>query len=312
LLRPSREGIFGLNPKKGNTMFVITGATGHVGGGIAERLLAAGKKVKAIGRSRAKLAGLEKKGAEIAEGNLEDAVFLAKNLVGAEGVFVLMPPDLQVANLAASHDRVGGAIVKAIAEAGVRFVLNLSSTGAELPKGNGPIAGLYRQEQRLNGLTGVNVLHLRPAYFMDNLLGGIPMIKGMGINGSAMKPDVKFAQIASKDIAEYGAKRLEKLDFSGQAVQDLLGQRDLTMQEATQVIGKAIGKPDLPYVQFPYEDALKGMIGAGLSQSMAENYVEMSKAFNEGLLGKVARTAANTTPTSIEEFSKEFARAYQS
>lgn len=293
-------------------MFVIIGASGHIGGGIAQRLLAAGKQVKAIGRSRDKLAGLEKQGAEIAEGNAEDSVFLAKNLVGAEGVFVLIPPDVQAPDLAAAQDRVGAAIVKAIAESGVRYVVNLSSMGADLEGGTGPIKGLHRQELRLNALTGVNVLHLRPAYFMENLMTAIPMIKGMGINGSAMKADIKFAQIATKDIAEYAAKRLQKKDFSGSSVQELLGQRDLSMQESTQVIGKAIGKPDLAYVQFPYEDALKGMMGAGLSKSMAESYVEMMKGFNEGLLGRFTRTPANTTPTSIEAFSEEFARAYQS
>ncbi len=293
-------------------MYVITGATGHIGGGIAEKLLADGKKVKVIARDRSKLAGLEAKGAEVAEGNLEDTVFLAKNFVGAEGVFVLIPPDLRSDDVAAHQDRVGASIAKAIAESGVRYVVNLSSMGSDLPKGNGPIAGTYRQEQRLNALSGVNVLHLRPGYFMENLYNSIGMIKNMGINGSPLKGDLAIAQIATKDIAAHGAKRLVSKDFSGKSVQELLGARDLSMQEATRVIGAAIGKPDLPYVQFPYEDALKGMVAAGLSQNMAEGFVEMNKGFNDGILGKAARTASNTTPTTIEEFAKEFARAYQS
>jgi uncharacterized protein YbjT (DUF2867 family) len=292
-------------------MFVITGATGHIGGGIAERLLAEGKKVKAVARNRSKLARLEKKGAEIAEGNLDDTLFLAKALAGAEGAFFLIPPDLQAQDLAAYQDRIGASIAKAVAESGIKHVIALSSAGADLPSGNGPIAGVHRQEKRLNAIATANVLHLRPAYFMENFMASIPMIKNMGILGSPLKADVRFPMIATRDIAEHAAKRLARKDFPGKGVQELLGARDVSMQEATRILGKAIGKPDLAYVQFPYEDALKGMIGAGLSKSVAEAFVEMNQAFNEGAV-KVKRTPESTTPTSIEDFSGEFALAYQS
>jgi uncharacterized protein YbjT (DUF2867 family) len=296
---------------KGNPMFVITGATGKVGGGIAERLLAEGKQVKAIARNRGKSAALEKAGAEIALGDMKDAVFLAKSFVGAEAVFLMVPPDLATPDVQAHYDAYGAAAAKAVAESGVRYVVHLSSFGAHLAKGNGPIAGLHRQEERLNALSGVNVLHLRAGYFMENFYAGIGMIKGMGIYGSPMLPDLKFPQIATKDISAHAALRLVKKDFAGHVVQELLGSRDLSMKEATAAIGKAIGKPELPYVQFPYEDALKAMVGMGLSQSIAESFVEMNKGFNEGALGKANRNPATTTPTTIEEFAQEFARAYQ-
>lgn len=293
-------------------MFVITGATGHIGGGIARKLLADGKKVLAIGRDREKLSRLGDAGAETAEGGLEDTVFLARNLSGAEAAFFLLPTDVRAEDLAASQDRIGGAIAKAIAESGVRYVVALSSMGADLPKGNGPIAGLHRQEKRLNDLQGVNVLHLRPAYFMENQLNNIGMIKNMGILGSPLKADLPFAQIATRDIAAHAAGRLAGKDFSGKVVQELLGPRELTMQESAVILGKAIGKPELSYVQFPYEDALQAMVGMGMSPSAAESFVEMNRGFNEGILGKASRNAANTTPTTLETFAKEeFAPAFQ-
>jgi uncharacterized protein YbjT (DUF2867 family) len=293
-------------------MFVVTGATGHIGGGIAEKLLSDGKQVRAIARSRDKLAALAKRGAEIAEGNLEDSVFLAKNFVGAEAVFVLIPPNLQAEDFGAYQDRIGESIVKALAEAGVRKVVHLSSIGADMPKGNGPVAGIYRQEQRLNALAGVDVLHLRPGYFMENYLANIPLIKGMGIAGSVLKADLRIPQIATRDIAAHAATRMAKKDFSGKSVQDLLGPRDLSMGEATAVIGKTIGKPDLPYVQFPSPDALKGMMGAGISRSVAEGFVEMNESFNAGLIRIPQRNAGNSTPTTIEDFAPIFAAAFQS
>ncbi|MEO6098416.1 MAG: NmrA family NAD(P)-binding protein [Fibrobacteria bacterium] len=292
-------------------MYVITGATGKVGGGIAERLLAAGKKVKAIARSKDKLAALAAKGAEVAAGDGADAVFLAKAFAGAECVFLMVPPDLQSADIQAHYDKFGGALAKAVKESGVKSVMTLSSVGGDMPKGNGPVAGLYRFEQLINGIAGVDALHLRPCYFMENQFASIGMIKGMGINGGAIRGDLAFPQIATRDISEAGAKRMLKKDWSGKSVMDLLGPRDLSMDEATAALGKAIGKPDLKYVQFPYSDALQGMIGAGLSKSVSESFIEMNKGFNEKTISIPKRTPANTTPTPIEEVAKAFAGAYQ-
>ncbi len=291
-------------------MYVILGATGKVGGAAAAKLLALGKPVRAVGRNAEKLAALAKLGAEIAVGSMEDSVFLAKSMVGAKSVFAMIPPDMQTPDIHAHYDKIGTAVVKAIVEAKVTHVVHLSSLGAHLPEGTGPIAGLHRQEQRLNALSGVSVLHLRPGYFMENLYGSIPIIKGMGINGSALRGDLIMSVIASKDVGEVAALRLQKRDFTGKSAQELVGQRDLNMTQITIVIGRAIGKPDLKYVQFPYPDALQGMIGAGMSQSMAENFVAMSRALNEGLIPHTPRNSANTTTSSIEEFAQAFAKVY--
>lgn len=292
-------------------MYVITGATGKVGGGIAERLLQDGKPVKAIGRSQAKLTALAKQGAQSAVGDAADATFLAKAFTGAECVFLMVPPDLASPDIGAHYDRFGEALVKALKESGVATAVVLSSIGADIPKGNGPVAGLYRLEQKLKGLSGVNLLVLRPGYFMENQYGSLGMIKGMGINGGALRGDLPFPQIATRDISEAAFQRMRKRDWKGTEIAYLMGPRDLTMGEATAALGKAIGKPDLKYVQFPYEEALKGMLGAGISQSVAESFVEMNKGFNEGIIPIPKRTAANSTPTTIEQFAQDFARAFQ-
>jgi uncharacterized protein YbjT (DUF2867 family) len=292
-------------------MYVITGATGKVGGGLAERLLKDGKQVKAIGRSDAKLAALAKQGALKSVGDAADAVFLAKNFAGAECVFLMVPPDMATPDVQGHYDRMGDALVKALKESGVKTAALLSSVGADIPKGNGPVAGLYRLEQKLNSVPGLDLLVARPGYFMENQYGNLGMIKHMGINGGALRGDLAFPQIATRDISEYLFQRLRKKDWKGHEIAPLLGPKDLSMDEATAVLGKAIGKPDLKYVQFPYPEALKGMVGAGLSQSIAESFVEMSKGFNEGIIPIPKRSPANTTPTTIEQFAQDFVRVYQ-
>jgi uncharacterized protein YbjT (DUF2867 family) len=292
-------------------MIVITGAAGKTGSAVSEALIAKGQKVRVIGRDAAKLKGFTSKGAESAVGDLGDTAFLTKAFKDADAVYALIPPNFGVADFRAYQKQIGESIVAAIKGSGVKYVVHLSSQGAHLPDRTGPIAGLHDQEERLNRLDGVNVLHLRPTYFMENLLMNIDLIKKMNIMGSAVRGNVKFAMIATKDISAYASERLAKRDFSGKSVRDLLGQRDLSLDEAAAVIGKKLGKPDLKYVAFPYDDAEKGMVSMGLTPDMSRLYIEMSKALNDGLFAvNIARTRENTTPTSIEEFADVFAQIY--
>ncbi len=87
--------------------------------------------------------------------------------------------------------------------------------------------------------------------------------------------------IATRDIAQVAAELLLQLDFSGHLTRELLGQRDISMHEATRIIGKAIGKEGLAYVQFPYEQAEQAMLTMGLSQDVSRSLNEMDQALNE-------------------------------
>ena len=208
------------------------------------------------------------------------------------------------------YNSVGKIYADAVLAAGVKEVIFLSSIGANLGEKNGPIAGLYDQEQRLNRLKGVNVLHLRPGYFMENLFWNIGLIKEKGMNGSPLRGNVPINMIATKDIAQFAAVNI-LTGVERTFTQELLGERDVSMEEATMAIGKAIGKPELKYVQFPYEDAEKAMIGMGMGKGTAALFNEMYKGFNDGvILPTERRTKQNTTTTSIEEFAKVFAQAY--
>ena len=293
-------------------MYVITGATGHIGSKAAEILLVRGEKVRVIGRDAVSLRPLVNKGAEAAVGDLKDSVFLTGAFSGADAVFAMIPPNYTAPDFRGYQNGIGRSIAGAISKSGVKSVVNLSSQGAELAAGTGPILGLHDQEIRLNGLAGVDVLHLRCTYFMENLLMNIPLINERGIAGSAVRGDRRFAMIATRDIAERVATHLVERDFSGKVVKDLLGQRDLSLEEAIGVIGRRIGWPDLKYVQFPYDDAEKGMMAMGISPDVSRLFIEMSSAMNDGLFAvNRPRTTENTTPTAIEAFADVFAEAFE-
>ena len=293
-------------------MYVIMGATGNIGSKLANILLDKGEKVKVIGRSAERLKPFVDHGAEAAVGDVSDVEFLTNVFKGADAVFALIPPVYTTNDFRGYYNEIGANIVKSIQESGVKHVLFLSSHGAHLPEKTGPVKGLYDVEQKLNKLDDVNILHLRPTYFMENLLTNIGMIKNMNINGGTIKGDIKFALIATKDIAPVAADHLLKRDFSGKTVHELLGERDISMDDVTKVFGEKIGKPDLGYVQFSVEDAKKGMMDFGLSDDVSDQMIELERAINDGILAvNEPRTAKNTTGTSIEEFADFFAEAYE-
>ena len=190
-------------------MIAVMGASGHTGGRISEQLLQQGEEVRALGRSVERLAGLERKGAALRTGDATDGTFLTSACRDADAVYTLLPPDPQSPDLRKKWNQEGEAIVKAIRDSGVRYVVFLSSVGADLPEGTGPIAGLHAQEERLRRLRDVNVLILRPASFFENFDAVLGLIKHQNINGGAVAPDLEIPMIATRDIADVAARALK-------------------------------------------------------------------------------------------------------
>lgn len=294
-------------------MYTILGATGNIGSVITKKLLEKGETVRVVGRNAARLQQYVHRGAEAFVADIKDAEALTKALTGARAAFLMMPPGMTSPDYRAEQEVESNAICTAVKNSGIRYAVNLSSIGAQAPAGTGPILGLHDSERKLNAMERLNVLHLRPAYFMENHLSAIQMIQMMGIFGGALKPDLKIPMIATRDVGAYAAERLLKLDFSGKQTQELLGERDLSMTEVAATISRGIGKPELRYVQFSYEQVEQTLVQMGLSTKTAAYLIEMFEGFNNGIVeGLEPRSAANTTPTSIETFVKDvFAPAYQ-
>src|SRR5580693_3324091 len=289
-------------------MYVILGASGNTGSIIADSLLSKGKKVRVVGRDAGRLQRFVRKGAEAFAGDVSDAAALTKAFRGARAAYLLLPPITSRED----QERESDAIAKAVTESGLRYAVYLSSYGAHVPEGTGPVTGLHSSEQKLNAVGGLNVLHLRAAYFMENNLAAIGMIHGMGLFGHVLLPDLKLPMIATRDVGDYAAQRLLHLDFSGKQTRELLGERDLSMTEATAVIALGIGKPDLRYQQFPYDQAQQALTQLGVPPKGAAMYIEMYKSINAGVLVPLeSRSRENTAPTSFEQFVQEvFAPAY--
>jgi uncharacterized protein YbjT (DUF2867 family) len=287
-------------------MHVIFGATGHTGSIIANSLLSKGQKVRVLGRDAGRLQRFVRNGAEAFTADLGDAAALTKGFSGAHAAYLILPP----VSSREDQERQSDAIAKAVKESGLRYAVHLSSYGAQVAEGTGPIAGLHSSEQKLNAIRGLNVLHLRAAYFMENHLAAIGMIQGMGIFAGALRPDLKLPMIATRDVGNYAAQRLLDLDFSGKQTRELLGERDLSMTEVTAVIARGIDKPDLRYEQLPYDQFQQLLTQMGLPPKTAAVYLEMYQAINAGVIvPQEPRAPENSTPTSFETFVQDVFRA---
>lgn len=295
-------------------MYIVTGATGNTGKLVAQGLLDAGKSVKVISRSAEKVKTLTEKGAESFIGNMENTDFLNRSFEGATAVYALIPLHMTAPDVREYQNKIAEAIANAIKVNGVKYVVSLSSVGAHLKENGGVVQGLHDMEQKLNSIEGLNVLHLRPTYFMENLFAQIDTIKRMGVIGSTVKADISFPMVATKDIAKVAVEKLLALDFQGpDNITYVLGDRDYNYNEVAGIIGRSIDQPNLKYVEFPVEQAKIAMVqNWGVSESLADAMIEFGESLNKGkVMEEVRRNEQSTTSTSLEEFSHIFKSVYQ-
>lgn len=292
--------------------YVLTGGAGHITKPAALQLLAAGHEVTVISRNADNVKELTDKGAAAATGSVDDEVFMTAAMQGADAVYLMIPPTFSPAGEWRDHQgRVSDVLTNALKNSKVRNAVVLSSMGAHLGKGTGPVDGLFDFEKKLSALPDVNVLFLRPSFFYYNLFNQIPLIKGMNImGGNYMGSDEKLVLTHTNDIAAVLASAMLRLDFSGHMVRYIASDAKTTGEIAT-VLGNAIGKPGIPWVVFSDEQTFGGMQQAGLPDTIARGYTDLGSALRSGKLQEdYWKNPTVSGSVKLEDFAKEFAAAF--
>ena len=292
--------------------YVITGAAGNISKPLTEKLLKAGHDVTVISRSAENIKSLTDQGAKAAIGSVQDIDFLKKTFAGADAVHTMVPPRYDAPDMKAHIASVGRNYAEALKATNVKYVVNLSSVGAHLPEGVGPVSGLYKVEQALSELTNTNIKHLRPVWFYTNLFANIGMIKHMNIvGGNFGGDDFKMLMVHPNDIAEVAFEELSALNFSDHSVR-YIGGDERSTSDIAKVIGASIGKPELPWVIFSDEQSYQGMMQAGLPENVAKNYTEMGHAMHDGSMFEDywKHHPEKLGKTKLEDFAKTFAAVY--
>ena len=288
----------------------ITGSLGNISKPLTQKLVAAGHAVKVITSNDEKATDIKALGATPAIGSVEHVAFLTEAFQNADVVYTMTPNNFGASDQRAYMVNVGKSYAAAIVNANVKNVVNLSSIGADLADGTGPIKGIHDVELELNKISDVNIKHLRAAFFYTNFYNDIPVIKNLGFTGSNYSADTKMIMVHPQDIASEIAKQMEA-GFTGKSVRYVYSDEQTASAVAT-ILGQAINKPDLTWVQFTNEQLLDGMLHAGLPEAVAKNYVEMGEAMGAGLLSTDFNlNKPEAGATKLEAFAKEFAEKFE-
>ena len=264
-------------------MYVVFGANGHTGLVVAEKLIESGKRVRAVARDAKRLAPLGAKGAEVVTANLLDAASVANALRGAEGAYLLIPPDNASTDLVARGRKIIDNYVAALSQHGVRHAAVLSSVGAQTPSGTGPIVITHHAETTLPKAAGTKFTFVRAAYFMENILNFAQAIKNDGtlpVFGGG--EGFRFPMIATRDIGEVAAAAMVSPPSAHQWI-ELSGPKEYSFNDAAAEATTILGRP-VKATPLPIEAMVPTMTQFGVSSNVAGLYREMTEAFGTGLV----------------------------
>lgn len=260
-------------------MFTIFGANGNTGSIVASRLLDRGAQVRVFARDAAKLEALRARGAEVVTGDVTDARAVAAALAGAEGAYLMCPPDNASPDLIGRGRKILEGYAAGLAAAKVPHAVVLSSLGAQQASGTGPIVITHLAEKLLPQ-AGAALTFLRPAYFMENILANAWPMKQDGVlpvfGGGEGYP---FPMVATRDIGDVAA---EALLAPRPGVIELSGPRAYSLVDAAGAATAILGRP-VKAVALPLENLVPTLTGFGFSANVAELYREMTAAFGAGL-----------------------------
>jgi uncharacterized protein YbjT (DUF2867 family) len=263
-------------------MYAIAGVTGHTGQVVAETLLAKGLPIRVIVRDEKKGASWKGRGAEVAVASVDDEAALTRALSGTTGAYVLLPPDAVTTDFFGSRAGMIDAIARAAVNARLPHLVLLSSIGAHLAKGHGPIGALHQAERRFETL-GIGTTFVRASYFLENYGAGLPAAKNDGVLPSFMPANATHAVVTTTDIGRTAAQAL--LDGPrDRRVVELSGPSDVTPADIAAALSELLART-VKVLEAPLDAVVPTFMSFGMSHHMAELYREMYASFIAGTLG---------------------------
>jgi len=261
-------------------MFIVLGASGNTGKVVAETLLTQKKKVRVVLRDAAKGQAWKEAGADVSIADVEDGAALERAFSGAEGAYVLLPPNFSSSQVRVDNNRRASAIAAAVEAAGVPHVVMLSSVGAQQADGTGPVLGLRDAEATFTRAHAA-VTFVRAAYFMENW--GLALYAvAQGVLPTFLLADKAIPMVATRDIGTAVARLLAE-GGRGKRVIELAGPREYSPRDVAAALARIVGKP-IAVQQAPEEAMAPALMGAGMNAEWARLFQELTHGLNAGIV----------------------------
>jgi uncharacterized protein YbjT (DUF2867 family) len=289
-------------------IIAVTAPTGQVGSKVTSYLLnMKGVQVNLLTRDRLKVRPFENLGALVSEGDLEDTEFVNRATAATDVLFWVTPTPPTIDDLRGFQNRLGANAATAISTNRIGRIVNLSSIGAHLGHGTGPIDGLHDVEQHLNGAAeaiSARITHLRPAFYMENYLRATGPIFEQGAVPLPVAGECQVPMVATDDVAVEAVRQLA-FAVNGGTAKPLLGPRDIRFDEAAEILGEALGRP-IRHVRIEPAEAREALVSMGISDEVARRTVEMYESVEDGrLTTESPRTDSASTPTEFRVFCEK-------
>ena len=277
----------------------INTPNGNIGRPLVNQLLDAGQELILLTRRPENTRPLADRGATVHAGDLLEETFVVQATKGVDVLFWLSPADPTAKDFRGYQDRIAQICFKAVTANKISRVMTLSSVGAQLTEGTGPILGLGNLERMLDK-TDSNVTHVRPNYFMENLLQSLETIAADGRIYLPFSGSIEFDMIATRDIAEVCGDRLVNKNWDKRTIIELDGPKLVSHDAAATAIGKALGK-EVKHIEIPDVDFKGAMAKYGVSDSASDVFLEMYDGFKKGTIQH--ETTPQRTSTTFEWFA---------
>lgn len=286
-------------------MILLTGVTGTTGQEVLKQLATTGQPIRVLVRNADKAAKIQAEfKVEIAIGNFDHPKTLDTALAGIEQAFLLPANTLQQVQQETNF-------IEAAKRAGVKHIVKYSARGADIHAA-ARVTQWHGQTEKLLSESGIAYTHLRPIFFMQNLLGFAGLI---ATDGTFALP-MGTAKVALTDIRDIAAVAVATLTEPGHEskVYHITGPKALSMDEVAEILSAAIGK-NVTYVNAEPAAFKQGLIQSGLPEWYADDLVKLN-AYNAGPEGavvtNVVRDVAKKEPITFEQFAKDYASAFRS
>ena len=289
-------------------MIVVTAPIGLIGHQVLDNLLDSFEPIRVIARDPSRLPAHTRERIEVVQGSHGDRDVVTRAFAGADSVFWLVPPDPRAGSIESAYVDFTRPACEAFKRQGVKRVVGVSTLGRGTPWA--AHAGLVTASLAMDDLiasTGVSYRALTMPSFMDNLLRQVESIKKEGLFSLPICGGLKQPSCATRDIAAVAARLLLDHSWSGVESRPVLGPEDLSYNDMARIMSEVLGTT-VRFQQIPGEAFKARLLARGMSEAMAQGYLDMWVAYDQGLDTAEPRTPESTTPTSFRQWCEDVMR----